>query len=210
MVFLLLLPGAFFAPIIHEWVKARTSAALGDPTPKKNGFISMNPLRFFEPIGFFMMLYFRVGWGQPITTSPFYYKDKRKGILLTYTTPIVANLLVGMLTIFIGNLIAMPLMEWAVGNFGFMGAPVQWVRYFNTMVYLFGHLNIRLAVFNLIPVFPMAMNKILHVFVSPDTSMRLNHYEKPMQILMFLLLIFGVLESIISPIAWIFERAVSF
>ncbi|MCL2197460.1 MAG: site-2 protease family protein [Defluviitaleaceae bacterium] len=210
MNFLLLLPGAFFAPVIHEWVKARVSAALGDPTPKKNGFISMNPFRFFEPIGFFMMLYFRVGWGQPVTTSPFYYKDKRKGILLTYTAPMVANLLVGMLAIALGNMIARPLFEWAVINFGFGSGAVTWVRYFNTMVYGFGHLNIRLAVFNLIPIFPMGMNKILHVFVSPETSMRLNHYEKPLQILLFLMLIFGLVDMVISPIAWIFERAVSF
>ncbi|MCL2225623.1 MAG: site-2 protease family protein [Defluviitaleaceae bacterium] len=189
---LYLLPGAFFAPVIHEFVKARVSAKLGDLTPAKNGFITWNPFRFFEPIGFFLMLFFQVGWGQPVTTSPFYYRDKRKGIILTYTAPMVANLLVGMVAIFLANNVLAGLVPWQA----------------NLVLLHFGTLNIRLAAFNLIPVFPMAANKLLHLFVSPETSMRLNHYEKPLQILLFLLLVFNVVEMVVGPISMIFIRAV--
>lgn len=212
MRFLLMLPGAFFAPIIHEWVKARVSAALGDPTPRKNGFLTWSPFKFFEPLGFFMMLYFQVGWGQPVTTSPFYYKNKRLGIALTYITPMVVNLFIGMLSLFLLSIFTFPLLLWA--NFIYETTGATWafgvLPYFKALVTHFGQLNITLAVFNLIPVFPMAMNKLLHIFVSPETSMQLNHYEKPLQLLMFFLLIFGVLHRIIFPIANIFIRAVTF
>jgi Zn-dependent protease len=171
---LLLLPGAFLAPVIHEFVKARVSAALGDPTPRKNGFITYNPLKFFEPIGFIMMMVLRIGWGQPVTTSPFYYKDKRMGIALTYITPMVVNLMVGMLAILLAKMFSGVLVGLAYD-----------------CIYLFGLLNIRLAVFNLIPIHPMAMSKIIHIFVSPETSMQLNHREKYLQILLFFLIIFG-------------------
>lgn len=203
MHFLLLLPGAFFAPVIHEWVKARVSGVLGDPSPRKGGFISCNPLRFFEPIGFIFMLYFQVGWGRPVPTSPFMYRNKRAGTILTYSAPIVANLLVGMLTIFFLSLFRDTINEWV---YAFGGA----VSHLRRSAELFGRLNIRLAVFNLIPVYPMAASKLLQLFVSPRTAMQLNNYEKRMQILLFLFLIFGVLEMIVLPVSNIFVRAVTF
>ncbi|MCL1843365.1 MAG: site-2 protease family protein [Defluviitaleaceae bacterium] len=211
MFYLLLLPGAFFAPVIHEWVKARVSAALGDTTPGHNGFITWNPFKFFEPIGFFMMMVFRVGWGRPVTTSPFYYRDKRKGIFLTYTAPIVANLLVGVLAIAFLSLFEGSMLTWA-GRQVMHGSPgaLTFVLRFNTGVLLFAQANIGLAVFNLIPVFPMAMNKLLQLWVSPEMSMKLNHYEKPMQILLFLFLIFGALQMFIFPIRDGIIRLVAF
>ena len=209
---LLMLPGAFFAPVLHEFVKARVSSALGDKTPKHNGFITWNPFKFFEPIGFIFMLIFRVGWGQPVTTSPFYYKDKRKGIILTYTAPIIANLLVGMLTIFLLSMFKVPLLDFALRISVNTDTTWPFRAYFHLRdsIYLFGLLNIRLAVFNLIPVYPLAMNKMINVFISPETSMSLNHNEKIMQILLIILLLFGVVNRFVSPVSNIFVNAVSF
>ena len=211
MNFLLLLPGAFFAPVIHEWVKARVSAAMGDAAPKHNGFITWNPLKFFEPIGFFMLMYFQVGWGRPVTTSPFYYKDKRKGIALTYAAPIVANLLVGMVAIvLISRLSPVLLFQWALPRYQ-DGATwtIPAAQSFLQAIEYFGRLNINLAVFNLIPIFPMSMNKLIQVFISPESSMKLNHYEKPLQIILFLLLFFNVLQPMITSISQIFINMVA-
>ena len=41
----------------------------------------------------------------------------------------------------------------------------------------------------------------LDVFVAPETAMRLTHYEKPLQILMVFLLIFGLLQMLIYPVS---------
>ncbi|MCL2577907.1 MAG: site-2 protease family protein [Defluviitaleaceae bacterium] len=236
MNFLYLLPGAFFAPVIHEFVKARVSAALGDPTPKKSGFITWNPFKFFEPIGFFLMLFFQVGWGQPVTTSPLYYRNKRKGIIQTYTAPTVANLLVGMLVIMALGFLGAPLLSWAE-SYGAAakdamtvsldsGMMLNWpaameytqdipfsfyiVLALNEVAIPFARANIGLALFNLIPVFPMAANKLLHLFVSPETSMRLNHYEKPLQLLLLLMIVIGVVQTIIFPIREMIISVVSF
>jgi Zn-dependent protease len=176
-------------------VKARVSAALGDPTPKKNGFLTWNPLKFFEPIGFFMMMYFNVGWGQPVPTSPFMYKNKRKGILLTYTMPMLTNLFLGAASIAL---------------LSFVYTRVQLNHHIIFVVINFARANIGLALFNLIPVYPMAMNKLLHLFVSPETSMKLNSYEKPMQIFMFIFLIFGFIQMLIFPVREMIIRAVMF
>ena len=224
-----LLPGAFLAPVIHEFVKARVSASFGDPLPGKTGFLTLNPFKYAEPIGFFLMMFFQVGWGQPVPTSPLYYRDRRKGIILTYTTPIVANLLIGMVTLLVLRILSGSLLEWA-GGYGFEArsllnwsfitmvglpweagiirayasdVPLQVRIVFGVIraVVMFGMLNIRLAIFNLLPVFPLAMSKLLHLFVSPETSMRFTHYEKPIQMILILFLAFNVIEGIISPIS---------
>ena len=197
--FLILLPGAFFAPVIHEFVKARVSVSLGDPTPKRNGFITCNPFRYFEPLGFIMMIFFQVGWGQPVKTSPYGYRDRSKGIALTYATPMVVNLFIGMLTIFLLSVFSGVLSDYDI---------------LHTTIKMFGVLNIRLAIFNLIPIHPMAMSKIIHIFVSPETSMQLNHREKYLQILLLFLILpifsnVSMLESFISPVTNIFIKAVS-
>jgi hypothetical protein len=54
----------------------------------------------------------------------------------------------------------------------------------------------------------MAASKLLQLYVSPETSMQLTHYEKPLQILLFLLLVFGMVERIVGPISGVFMRAV--
>ena len=202
MLYLLLLPGAFLAPVIHEFAKARISMALGDITLKNRGFRTWNPLKFFEPIGFFLMMYFRVGWGQPVPVSPLYYKDRRKGIILTYTIPILINILIGLLVLAVWRLLRYDALVWAstmqhAGGITWLPSAVV---NFDIAILFFAQCNIGLAIFNLIPIHPMAGSKLLPLFVSPETAMRMSHYEKPMQIILFIMLIFGVVQGAVVPV----------
>jgi hypothetical protein len=186
--FLYRIPGAFFAPVIHEFTKARVSALLGDHTPRKNGFISFNPFKFFEPIGFILMLGYQVGWGQPVPTSSFLYKNRRKGILITYGVPILVSLLVGMLAVFLA------------GNY-FGG---------NAFLLAFGRMSIRLAAFNLIPVYPLAMSKMLPLFVSRDTAIRLEDKKRWLQLFLFIMIFLDAVEFFVGNISQFFIWVVSF
>jgi Zn-dependent protease len=195
MELLYLLPGAFLAPVIHEWVKAFTSHIQGDPTPRNHGLVTFNPFKFFEPVGFMIMLYSGgFGWGQPVPTASLHYKNRRKGTLITYITPSAVNLLIGIISVAVLSLI----------DNGSVGAHL-WI------LYNFAKCNILLALFNLLPVHPLDMSKILHLFVRPDTLVKLNHYEKPMQIILILALVFGLVGAVFHPawnfiarMAWIF------
>ncbi|MCL2187637.1 MAG: site-2 protease family protein [Defluviitaleaceae bacterium] len=203
MEFIYLLPGAFFAPIIHEWVKAFTSTRLGDPTPRKHGFLTLNPLKFIEPVGFLMALYFGgFGWGQPVPTAALHYKNRRQGVLITYITPILANLLLGIAAIMaVSWLAGGPLDAFLMARRLYMPHWIwdtQWI--IMLMLFSFAQCNIFLALFNLLPVHPLAMSKILQLYASPDTLVKLNHYEKPMQIIMILALVFGFVRMLFAPV----------
>ena len=201
MFYLLLLPGAFLAPIIHEYARAKVSASLGDVTIEKQGLHTFGFKKFFEPIGFFFMMYFNLGWGQPVQVSPLYYKDKRKGLLLTYLVPILVSLCVGLVVLLIWGVMRPSLFVWGAQQaLSGSGLPNLIVLHVDAGVILFARCNIGLALFNLLPINPLAGSKLLPLFLSPDAAVRMSYYEKPLQIIMVILLMFGLLQSIIFPI----------
>jgi Zn-dependent protease len=200
MSWFLILPGALLAPILHEWVKARVSHALGDRTPMKNGYLSGRPWRFVEPVGFIFMLAFGVGWGRPVPTNALHYRDRRMGVVLTYSLPIVANLLAGLGTMALWSVLTEPVLNAFVNTFGLMEG-ISWFGHLGHGVHLFAQMNLNLAIFSLLPIAPMAGSKILPLFVNPHTAFTLTRYEKQAQMIMMLLLIFGIIQGLVMPIS---------
>ena len=92
IVFLLGIPAIMIATTIHEFTRAAVSSSLGDKLPREQGRLTINPLKHFEPIGMILMLACGFGWGLPVNTSALYYKDRKKGVLITAVAPTIANL----------------------------------------------------------------------------------------------------------------------
>jgi len=177
--------GAFAAPIIHEMVRVRVSAALGDTQPYNKGFLTWNPIKFFEPIGFVLMLLFNVGWARPTPLSNYHYRNRRSGMILTYTMPIVVSLFIGVITLFLWQYI-----------------PAQEnMSVIRLIVRHFAYANISVAIINtIIPVFPFGANALLKLFVSPEAVVKINHNEKMLQIIFIFALVFGLISRVINPI----------
>ena len=105
-----------------------------------------------------------MGWGKSVETSMVGYKSKRAGTLVTYITPIVVSL------IFAG-LIKVALVFLAV-----FFADVVWADYLMTFLGTLRHYFVIIAVFNLIPVYPLCGNRILRCFLSPNAQIRTVSY----------------------------------
>jgi len=209
MNFLFLLPGALLAPVIHEITKAVTSTVQGDPTPRNRGFLTFNIFKYVEPVGFAFMLFFGgFGWGQPVPTASLHYKNRRRATVITHLMPILVNLLVGIGAIIVlSRMRGMPLDLFEHARELFLRS-FEWDAEMILKMVLFGfaQCNILLALFNLIPVHPMAMSKILPQFMQPDTQVKYNHREKTFQLILILLLVFGFIEILFFPM-W--ERILS-
>ncbi len=74
---LLILPGIIIGLSFHEAALALVSYQLGDPTPKLQGRVTLNPLAHIDPIGFITLLFIGFGWGVPVEIDPRYYKNRR-------------------------------------------------------------------------------------------------------------------------------------
>jgi Zn-dependent protease len=55
----------------HEFSHAFVANALGDPTPKMMGRLTLNPLSHLDPIGTMMLFIARFGWGKPVQFNPY-------------------------------------------------------------------------------------------------------------------------------------------
>jgi len=196
-----MLPAAILVPAIHEFVKALCSTLQGDLVPKNTGRLTLNPFKHFEPIGFLFIMVFRFGWGRPLETSALYYRDRQRGVLVTYLVPVLVNLLLG-----IGSVILVSML--ADDGIHTFSIAISWSLLETNLrilgIILLSHfalINISFAIFNLIPVYPLAANKLLLHFSRPDTIARLNHYEKNLQFLLMVGLILGLAEWVITPLA---------
>jgi Zn-dependent protease len=209
---LYLVVGAFAAITLHEYVKALVSSKLGDLLPEERKRLTVNPLNHFEPIGFACMVLTGYGWGKPVLTSSKYYKDRKKGILLTYLSPSVANLAVGIALsimarwIFVSVIFpnvgaAAALSETGSGMSGI--ALMTWTLAFG-LLRATASANVALALFNFIPVYPLAGAKLLALKLSARQQMNAMRYEKIFQVILLIAMFTGIVRLILSPIQSVF------
>lgn len=194
---LLRIPAAFFAIALHEMVKARCSTWMGDPTPERSGAMSGRPFRYLEPIGFIVAIIFGFGWGRPTPTSPLYYKDRKKGILITYLTPSVVNLFLGFLAAFFVGILNMAQVQAVLGAQPIITVMAYWLFRF---IFVFANVSIAIALFNMIPVPPLDAAKLLQAALSPNAALKMTQNEKLLQLVLMLLIVMGIITDIIAPI----------
>lgn len=171
---------------VFEFLKALMSTLQGDKVPENQGMLTLNPLKFFEPIGFIIFFICGYGWGNPVETSSRYYKNRKRGILITYLTPIVLCIVLAVAV----NICA------ALLNRTLSGSGRYAVLFLGLLAKNFASI----AVFNILPVYPMAGSSIIRCFLKPNQAIAYAGYEKPLQILIVFLLLLGFLSRILDVI----------
>jgi len=179
---ILKIPAILIATTIHEFVRALTSTILGDQKPKKDKRLTLNPLKHFEPIGFFIAFATGCGWGKPVDTSALYYKNRKLGILITAIVPSVINIIIAVVFAVIYKM--------------FFGFNI----YLNSFFYYTIYHNIALAVYNIMPVSPLDGQKVLSCILKPNNYFKYLQYEKIVQIIFLLLLFMGYTDMVFDPI----------
>lgn len=184
--YIVLIPVILITITVHEYSKALTSSILGDTQPKKQGRLTLNPFKHFEPIGFILLMFFGYGWGKPVETSALFYKNRKKGTIITYSVPIIANLAAAI----IFSIILKILTVLGYGNNYFV------VIFFSQLVMY----NVRLAVFNIIPISPLCGNRILFQILNPADAIKMNQYDHILKLLLMLAIVMRLLNYIIGPV----------
>src|SRR6056297_159515 len=83
MELILVIPVLLLSLSIHEYSHGYVSYLLGDPTPKTNGRLTLNPIAHLDLVGSLVLLITRrIGWAKPVPIDPRYYKNPRKGLML--------------------------------------------------------------------------------------------------------------------------------
>lgn len=131
---------------VHEFMHAWVANYLGDPTPRRAGRITLNPLAHLDPIGTLMMFLVRIGWGKPVPINPNNFNNPRLGSALTSVAGPISNLV---LAIFLALIFNIPGVSHTI--FG---------QFLVTAIVL----NLFLMVFNLLPIPPLDGSKFFALF----------------------------------------------
>ncbi len=197
--------GIVVAITAHEYIKALTSTVQGDTLPKKNGKLTLNPFRHLDPLGFIFALLYGYGWSNPTQTSSTYYKDRKKGTLITYILPSVFNL-------FLSVVFALAYKSLSFAIFSYNAVTVNIfaidslysIAIIMQILYFCAVANFTFALINIIPVHPFDGSKVLSVYLSPNASLKMSYYEKYLQIFFLILIFFNVIQGVLNPIQNLF------
>ncbi len=102
---LLMLPGIVIGLTVHEFAHGLVSDRCGDPTPRAQGRLTLNPAAHIDLIGFLCLFFAGFGWGQPVQIDPRYYKHRRMDEFLVSIAGVTMNFIVAVALAFVLRLI---------------------------------------------------------------------------------------------------------
>jgi len=199
MELILVIPVLLLSLSIHEYSHGYVSYLLGDPTPKANGRLTLNPIAHLDLVGSLVLLITRrIGWAKPVPIDPRYYKNPRKGLMLVGIAGPGSNLILA--TIF--ALIFRTVMAFAsINSVGAMGTQVSNLQYVVLRFLILAIIvNLSLGFFNLLPIPPLDGSNILRGLIPRDLDKYLNKLQGPIGMILLLVLAYtGILWGMISP-----------
>ena len=197
---LITLPGIFIGITFHEFGHAFVAHKLGDPTPKSQGRVTLNPLAHIDPIGLVCLVFAGFGWGRPVRISLNAYKHPRRDRFLVAFAGVIMNAIL-VIVIALITRFALPALD---GSWSGSVIVVDILTYAISI-------NIMLRLFNLLPVPPLdGFNIITEIFNFRKYSWYGTLYQAGGIILM-VLIFFRLTSLILAPaVNAIFNAVVSF
>jgi len=181
--------GLIIAITVHEFAHALVADKLGDPTPRLQGRLTLNPLAHLDPMGTIMLLIARFGWGKPVQFDPYNLQEpKRDSMLIALAGP-VSNMITAIALSLIIRL--SPLISPTAGVLSQFLVPIIF-------------LNVMLAIFNLLPVHPLDGGKILVGLLPDNLAVEVDDFFRRYGTIILILLIlpftpWSPISSLISP-----------
>ncbi|NLT34595.1 MAG: site-2 protease family protein [Gaiellales bacterium] len=177
-----LLPILLLSMMAHEVAHGFVAYRLGDPTAKRGGRLTANPLKHLDPVGtlMFVLTYlsggFIFGWAKPVPVNPYYFNNRQRGMMIVGLAGPLTNFALAVLLALLINLV-----QPAANSLLF------------EILYLAYQVNVVLGVFNLIPIPPLDGSRVIGGFMSRST------YSKWIELdrfgIFFILLLFVVFRG---------------
>lgn len=164
----------------HEFAHAWTADQLGDDTPRFNGRLTLNPLAHLDPMGSLMLLLAGFGWAKPVPVN-IYALNRRNpaGYMLVSLAGPLSNLILAIFG-------ALPIRMGLVTSQPFL------LNFFFEFIWI----NLILMFFNLIPLFPLDGEKVVHFFLPPEGQAALDRFRPTAPLVLLGLIVLGSLGGI--------------
>jgi Zn-dependent protease len=82
------IPGLLLGLVLHEAAHAAVAVARGDPTPRLDGRLSLNPSHHLDPLGTIAILLIHFGWAKPVRINPSRMRHRYDPALVALAGPL--------------------------------------------------------------------------------------------------------------------------
>ncbi len=194
-----------FAITLHEAAHGWVANKLGDPTAKRLGRITINPIKHIDPVGTIvvplflaMVSPFVMGWAKPVPVQPQYFKSPLLDMALVAIAGPVSNFFMACF--------------WAM----FIQLALMSLDHSSLLIFLaeMGRngiiINIVLMVLNLLPIPPLDGGRVMAGLLPPKLALPFIRLERFGMIIVLLLLVSGILGKIMWPIVQHFVEIIGY
>ncbi len=189
------IPTILYALTIHEYFHGWTANKFGDPTAKLLGRLTLNPLAHIDIMGALCFVFAGFGWGKPVPINPSYFRNPRRdNIIVSFAGPASNFISAFMFGVIFQLLRSIPFI-----------IPVNIAAVLYNLLYTGIIMNLSLAFFNMIPLFPLDGSHILEGLLPHSMAMKYKEVERYCPFILLGLIVMGnftgfsILSKMLGP-----------
>ncbi|MEI6479375.1 MAG: site-2 protease family protein [bacterium] len=188
-----------FSVVIHEISHGFVAERFGDPTARRAGRLTLNPIKHIDLFGSIILPLLMAiipggvvfGWAKPVPINPRNFRNPDRDTAIVSAAGPLSNItLAFVFGIFIRILSAGPITNWSTALIGLFSIIVI--------------TNSALAIFNLVPIPPLDGSGVLFAFL-PSSMYGVRRFLEQYGVIIFFAFVFFGFDLIIPIILWVFR-----
>jgi len=177
-------PAILIALSLHEFAHGWASYMLGDPTPKSQGRLSINPFQHLDLTGTLLLFFAGFGWAKPVQVDSRYYENPKSDMVKVALAGPIMNFVVAFISLLL------------IGIFDKANVTINsLILYVINLLNIIALINIGLGLFNLIPIPPLDGSKVLFAILPAKSYFAYMRYEQFGMILLLMFICFGAFDG---------------